>query len=269
MSEKENEAKAIEFLYEYAITKKEFETLEPDLAAAVSVACYAYSEVNALMRLYLFSVHDHADNDVIDSMGAIQSNVLLRAWSAKLFEFADFVELKKHNKTKSNILITLANAARKEFEPLKKDSAYQTVRALRNEATSHYSLEPAKKNLAFLGQRAALSIVQHKMGGNSFNPLGEEVMFIGRMNRAAKHLQTKEDKVLFHKQWFDWNLKATKWLGKVQAQFAKKIIFEKFPDRRARRLMHYIPQQMVGEVGESKTPLFCRASEYNRAKEEK
>lgn len=269
MSKRDDETDAIEFLWEYSVTKEEFDTLEPDLAAALSIVCYAYSEVNALMRLYLFSIHNHVGSDVVDTMGEIQKNTLLRIWSAKLFELADFMELKKYSKTNNQELVALACVARKLFAPLKKDAAYQTVRLIRNEATSHYALAPAKKNLEFVGEGAALSIIQHKIGGNSFNPLGEEVMFIGRMNRAAQHLDTKEKRIEFHKQWFNWNVEATKWLSKVQTQFAKKILFEKFPDRRAYKRMYWIPQQMVGEIGESKTPLFCRAHEYNKAKAKK
>lgn len=269
MSKRVDEIDAIEFLWEYSVTKEEFDTLEPDLAAALSIICYAYSEINALMRLYLFSTHDHVGSDAIDSMGEIQKNTLLRVWSAKLFELADFMELKKYSKTNNQELIALALDAKNLFEPLKKDAAYQTVKLIRHEATSHYALAPAKKNLEFVGEGAALSIIQHKMGGNSFNPLGEEVMFIGRMNRAAQHLDTKEKRIEFHEQWFNWNVVATKWLGRVQAQFARKTLLEKFPDRRARKRMYWIPQQMVGEIGESKTPLFCRVHEYNKVKAKK
>jgi len=269
MQKSDRENKAIEFLMEYSVTKQEFDALGRDLAAALSIVSYACSEVNVLMRLYLFSIHDPTGKDVVDSMGEIQKNTLLRVWSAKLFEFAEFLELKKRSETDNEMLRDLSASARKLFTSLEEDSAYKAVMAIRHEATSHYTLSAARKNLKHLGDNAALSIVQHKMGGNSFNPLGEEVMFIGRMNRAANKCDTKEDKIKFHNQWFDWNVRATKWLGKVQAEFVKCILFDKYPDRKARKQMYWIPQQMVGEIGESKIPLFCRAHEYNRRKERK
>lgn len=262
----DREVKAIEYLVEYTISKKEFDELDPDLAAASAIVSYAYSEINTLMRLYLFSCHDLIDDDVIDSLNFMQRQVLLRTWSAKLFEFADFLELKKYSKTNNEILKELAKSARKSFEKLKADSAYKTVRSIRHEATNHYALSPAKKNLEHIGKSPSLSLYMHKVGGNSFFPLGEEVMFVGRMNRAAGKGSSKEEIHEAYKKWLDWNLQATQWLNNVHSQFMNKILLEKFPDRKALRRNYWIPMDMVGEVGEIKTPLFVRSDEYLKAK---
>lgn len=265
----DREVKAIEYLVEYSISKKEFDDLDPDLAAASAIVCYAYSEINTLRRLYLFSTHDLIDNDVIDSMNFMQRQVLLRVWSAKLFEFADFLELKKYSKTNNETLKGLAKSARQSFEMLKADDAYKTVRLIRNEATNHYALSPAKKNLAHIGKSPLLSLCMHEIGGNSFFPLGEEVMFIGRMNRIAGKGSTKEEISEVYKKWLSWNILATKWLNEVHSLFLSKILMEKFPDRKALRRNYWLPMDMVGEVGEIKTPLFVRTDEYNKTKKKK
>lgn len=259
--------KAIEHISEYKISKGDLALLDEDAAAAVAVTCFAATEINALMRLYLVSTHDFIENDVIDTANAIQRSVLLRIWSAKLFEFSKFIELSgKDNKTKNAELISLANEAQEKFVDLKQAEIYPLVRSIRNETTNHYSLRPARKNLLHVADNANLTLYMHKIAGNSFYPLGEEVMFTGRINRYGSDGISKEEKMKLYGDWLDWNLTASNWLGDVHYSFVKKLILDRFPDKHAAKKDHWIPPEMVGEAEENQTPLFIRTEIYDRKK---
>lgn len=256
------ENKALIKLIEYRFTKDEFDELHEDIRAGLAITCYAASEVNSLMKLYIFANHKFINDGIVDLANYLQRNVILRTWSAKLFEFSEFITLsQKFNKTKNEQLQAICLGATKSFDILRSRNGYETARFLRHEAANHYSLQAARKNLDYVSINAKLSFYLHEMTGNSFYPMGEEVMFIGRMNRGSKHIITKEEKIAFHKDWYDWNIAATKWLDQVQSEFVKKIIIQKFPDRFAQEMTVYLPLEMVGESKDTLTPVFLRKSD--------
>lgn len=258
--------KAIEYLTEYKLSLADLEDLHEDLSAALAVTCYAVSEINTLMRLYIFSSHQVIDNEVIDAASMIQRGVLLRTWSSKLFEFSEFIHLNgKHNKTKNVDLIELAKQAQKSFEQLKQEKGFDLVRNIRHEASNHYCLNPARKNLKHLSPTSKLSFYLHEKNGNSFFPMGEEVMFIGRINRHATSETTKEEKSQLYNTWMNWNLMASNWLGEVHHLFVKRLVLERFSERKAERKDYWIPPTMVGEVGEIITPIFIRTNNHNKS----
>ena len=58
--------KAIEFLYEYKVTGKEMERLDDDVRAALAITSFAVTEINTLMKCYIFSTHGRIDDELID-----------------------------------------------------------------------------------------------------------------------------------------------------------------------------------------------------------
>jgi len=81
---------AIEYFVELEMRWKEFDPLSDDEKAALSIVCFAVTEVNALMRMYAFAEHHFTGKAAIDYGMLAQSHSLLRSWSAKLFEVSEF-----------------------------------------------------------------------------------------------------------------------------------------------------------------------------------
>ncbi|UWR58502.1 hypothetical protein [Phaeobacter inhibens] len=257
--------KAIEYITEYRLTWGEFNSIPEDQRAALSVASYAVSEINTLARLYMLSWQNVEGNEVVDQFIFQQSNVLLRLFSAKIFEFSQLVNLKdKDNKTSDEIVRGLFQDANREFDKLKARKGYKLAMFVRHEASSHYRLKPARENLASVSENARLSLCVHKHNANTVHPLGEESMFIGRLNRADKAANTKEEKIELHKEWYQWNLDATDWVNNTFEQLVQKVVLNRFPKKSARRNPHWVEPKLVAELEEVKIPVFLR---LNRRKE--
>ena len=51
---------AIEYLNEFKLTKKDLSILDDEVVAAIAVLCFAVTEINSLMRLYIFSASERS-----------------------------------------------------------------------------------------------------------------------------------------------------------------------------------------------------------------
>lgn len=145
-----------------------------------------------------------------------------------------------------------------QFETLKSIRGYKLARWVRHESTNHYTLKAARNNLEFVSERANYNLYLHKLNGNSFYPMGEEVMFVARMNRAGANFSTREEGAEGLKLWFDWNIEANKWLHKAHSRFLKELVLDSRPKEAARKKSYWFKPELVGEAGEPRIPLFYR-----------
>ena len=86
-------------------------------------------------------------------------------------------------------------------------------------------------------------------------------MFIGRVNRLAPSGSSKEEKLRSYDAWMQWNYKATVWLGDVHHVFVSELLLKHFPNKKAQKRAHWVPENMVGEVENVKTPIFLRTKD--------
>jgi hypothetical protein len=96
--------------------------------------------------------------------------------------------------------------------------------AIRHEVANHYTLKAAKKNLRFISPEADLSLYVHELRGNSFYPMGEEVIFAGRLNRHLSGSAADIPPSDAFDEWLDWSLKATNLANKVHFELVKALI---------------------------------------------
>ncbi len=252
-------SKAIEHFFEYPINWARIQQLPEDQQAAIAVLSYAVSEANALSRLYIFNSHNMIDEEAIDCATSIQRFLLLRIWSAKLFEVEEFLKLGGTKKeSKDEDLLELATDALENFSKLRSTEAYPIVRNIRHEATNHYSFKAAKDNLKHVSKNANCSMYLHELSGNSFYPMGEEVMFIGRINRHGASLATKEQKSEQLESWMNWNLGANRWLAQTHYSFINRLIIEPDGRKPAQKRSYWIPPEMAGSREERMAPIFLR-----------
>ena len=214
---------AIEHFWEITVTPEELKKLPEDQQAIIAILCFAVSEVNSLARLYIFNSHDLVGEDAIDSAAFIQRLLLLRTWSSKLFEIRQCLsKIAKQKQTHDSEVLRLVGEALARFEEINDPVATPIVRDIRNGLANHYSFADAKRNLKHVKPSAVCNFYIHKMNGNSFYPLGEEVMFMGMMNRHAKRDDTLQAMELFD-EWMQWNLLANGWLSKTHVEFVVQL----------------------------------------------
>lgn len=251
--------KAIEKIVEIPVFLEDLEPLSVDEKALLALASYAATESNTISKLYLFSTHKMTGDEVVDSAISIQIMVLLRYWSAKLFEFFESIsEIAGARGTSEENVIRLANESFEAFSQLEDSRGYEIARAIRHEATNHYSFKAAKKNIVHVSERANCKLFLHKKDGNSWYPFGEEVMFSGRINRAGASLKTKEEKQKTLEDWLEWNLVATRWANKTYELIAKDLVLRRLPNRRPREKILWLDPELVGNIEGRKTPVFLR-----------
>lgn len=255
---------AIESYLEINLKWKHLDALSVDQKAALAIVCFAVTEVNSLSRLYLFSQHPHAGEDAIDFAIMAQTNSLLRSWSAKLFEFSDFLTFKdRSNRTDDEKIRKIAAESLEDFAKLLEGNGYNTARALRHEATNHYLLGPVRKNLPYVSESATTTFFLHRKNGSSVYPIGDEVVFAARLNRIGASFDTYEQRVALYKEWFDWNLAATKWLHAVHLRFfvdlVKPILLRN--GIASRRRDYWIDPSLVGSIDGPRIPIFFRGTE--------
>ena len=257
-----SETFAIEYLHELEFRWKDFDALSDDQKAAFSIACFAVSEVNALTKIYAYSQHELTGQTAIDYGVMIQSHSVLRSWSAKLFEFSEFIYFRgRDNRTTDATLLSISKRHVETFKKLRDDKGYSAARYLRHETTNHYLLSPVRKNLEFVSENANCNFYVHQMTGNSYYPMGDEVVFAARMSREGGHSGTVEEKLRVYKNWWQWNLAATTWLHGVHFDLYNELIKPIAKTKFARRKDYWISPSLVGTPEERKIPLFMRRQE--------
>lgn len=255
-------SKAIVHLDEIKFTWEEMKKIPDDHVAALAVLSYAVSETNALSKIYLCQSHDYIGEKAVDSASNIHRFLVIRNWSSKLFEIVEFLRFGgKKPETTDKKLRKLSTQALLRFEEISNNEGYEVAKAIRHEATNHYSFEAAKKNLESVHNSADCTMYLSKQSGNCFYPLGEEVMFHARLNRRWRNVKTKKEKDDLFNQWLAWNLAANSWLAETHAKFSDELLFRVTGKNEATPKKYWVSKAFVSRNTERLTPIFFERPE--------
>lgn len=245
---------------EFPLSMDTLRKLPEDQVAALAVLSFAVSEANALQRIFLSQSHGYTGEKLIDEVMNVQKFVILRTWSSKLFEVREFLQslcgIKRS--TKDGVLYDLANQAIDDLERTTNTEGYRVARDIRNESSNHYLLEAARKNLPHVHSDALCNIYIHQHSGNDFFPLGEAVMFHGRLHRRWKNDSSLEERKRKFGLWIDWCIDASSSFDRSHARFANAIIFEPLGRNRFHRKTYWVSESLVGHPMERLTPVVFR-----------
>ena len=162
----------------------------------------------------------------------------------------------KRDFKKSSKVQELAQEALSEFEKICTGSGYETARDIRNESASHYSFSAAKKNLDHTPSEMNCNLYLADQNGNEFFPLGEAVMFHGRLNRRWKTAVSKEQREELFLEWLNWNLNANSWLRKTHARFMSEFVFEALGRNKAVKKHYWVDPDLAGNWKDRLTPIY-------------
>ncbi len=256
--------KEIEHFEEVRITADSLTKLPEDQKAIVSLLSFAVNEINILKNLYLFTAHDYVDQDLIDGLLLSREFLILRTWSAKLFEVEKcLTKIVNKRQTHDAKVLNLCQQALANFSSINGANTrpvYPIIRNIRNWVANHYSFDEAKQNLKHVTPSNNCKFYLHKMNGNSHYPIGDEVMFLGIMNRhCAGH--GKRDAGDLMKSWMEWNLEADNWLATTHAKFTEELVFKNDASMTSRKVSCWIPPELVGTQDGQKAPILYRKAE--------
>jgi len=251
--------KAILKLDEYLVSKSDLDGLSDDQQAAFAVLCFAVSELNSLARMYLFSSQKLNEQGEIIAALAIQSNLLIRTISSKLFEIREFLEFKgKYNKTSDSKLLEFGKNATQRFAAIGEGVGYDFAVKLRHEASFHYHLKPARKRLKWVSSDALRSLYLHKLKGNSFYPFGEEALFIGLINESISSLDEVPKAQELIEAWANWSTSASGLVNELFDEFVTNFILSLNPDRKSFEKVYWVDPELIGTLVSTKTPAFIK-----------
>jgi hypothetical protein len=254
-----SEVKALEKITVFPLRWSDLEALTEQQKAALAIVSFAVTEINCLMRLYLFSTHDLTGDDIVDYSILAQSGVILRTWSSKLYEISTFLRFSdSFNKTDDDVLKRLGKESLESFEEIQKKSGYTSARNFRNEVSNHYSLAAVTKNLKHVPNHVNCNMYLHKMNGNSYFPMGDDVVFIGRLNRQGESGTSIENERSLYEEWMRWNSEATRWLNDVHLRFVLELVINRLPGRVANEKLLWLDQKLAGNPSDLKIPIFLR-----------
>lgn len=245
---------------EFPISVENLRSLPGEHVAAMAALEYAVSEVNALRRVFLSQSHVYTGDRVIDEAMSIQRLVILRTWSSKLFEAKEFLGSLCGKKPVSidQRLNDLASEALLSLAASESSEGYEVARDVRHEASNHYPFEVARKNIEYIHKDALLSMFVHEHVGNDFFPMGEAVMFHGRLHRRWKNVPSLEERRRKFKLWIDWCIELTDKLIASHAKFASVLIFGALGRNTLYQRNFWVPEETVGHPLNSLTPVFFR-----------
>ncbi|WP_162820336.1 hypothetical protein [Microvirga calopogonii] len=125
---------------ELRFTKKELRTLDRNIFSLVVGSSVAANDVAVLSRLAIFHGHRKTDSEVVKTYIGVNSLIIFRLLSAKVYEYIYFIDgyAKRLRRSKSQNLSHFLEKA-EEFLELKNDPEYATVKELRNNITHHLS----------------------------------------------------------------------------------------------------------------------------------
>jgi hypothetical protein len=249
--------KAIVQFDEFKLPLSTIRQLPKDHVAALAIFGYAVSELNTMARLFLSQSHQETGQRVIDEIIKAQKLVVLRAWSSKLFEVREFLLsiCGKKSQTSDVELKLLATKAIDALDKLSSTDGYKAANDIRHEAAHHYSFEAAKKNLAHLPDDALCDVIIHQNRGNDFFPLGEYLMFHGRLRRRWKTVHNLARMQVEFEVWLKWCMEAKSSIEDSHAMFVNALLFNKLGRNAFQKKTYWVPETLVGHPFDHLTPV--------------
>lgn len=254
----------IEYFHSVSLTKADIDQLGPENLSYLSTVLFAANELFVFQKILSSNIKTPKQRDTeILTLSFIQQSTILRTLSAKVLEFIKLFEdqNKIWKRGGFNDEIERMRSHTAQLLSLKGSKFYQFTKEMRNSLINHYLVSATLKNLNYVSENADYSFYLHQELGNSFFPIGEEVVFFGFVNRHFGddgEVNSFEEKSVFIKEWVDWVLEALKWANNVVETFSIFIILEKLGGKIAKRKPLFIDPEIVADIHKFRSPLIFR-----------
>ncbi len=245
-------------LAELRFSDSDIEVIGEDTYAFIATFAYAIDEIAVFHKLLIQAMGPHPKDDTLLQLYAIQQNTITRVLSAKIIEVIKlFGEYKSYLKTENDERkLSALSPSIKKLHMITSSPSFKVSQRMRNKVTNHYVFEESKKNLQRgLSPNASRSLFLHEKQGNSFSPMGEEVVFLGRFWRYFDEETRLEGNLDRVHEWTAWNQDAAKWAIKTFNQFIIWIHANELPDKYLLPSHHYLEMSLHSEFDESPLPI--------------
>jgi hypothetical protein len=213
----------------------------------------AVSEISVLLRLTLLAANAYKHvgrEDAVRRLSVVDLLVSERLLSAKLFEYLKLVDdyLKKADRKEKEAGRRLVGEAVTSVLLLREAGGFHMAEWLRNNLTNHILVSEIERFLDDIPDARVFPSFLNEKEGNSRYAIGEEVAMAGKLNQQGEPLAILEE-------WRDWMHDACTKVFELHSEFMIHVIEEFFPEKRLRRKRVVVPDELIGELDKSCTPI--------------
>lgn len=255
----------IEKLVEIRFSKDDIDAIGTKDFAFLSITLFAANEIFVFYKYMASNIYKKdLVEPQIQALATIQQAVILRIMSAKLFEFIELYEAQHKKWMRSGASAEMDRFAdrTKELSEIKSGQFYDLTKRMRNKITNHYAVDDIVGNINYIDSLANLTAQMHEEQGNSFFPIGEEVVFIGLMNKYMSKesgLTTFEEKRSFTENWIAWTLKAARWVSATTYDIIRYYVIERLQKKGRVKTFHLDPK-LIADVTSHRAPIMLRSN---------
>jgi hypothetical protein len=250
----------IEHVYVFQLRLSELSPLSKSEKAALAVLCFVVSELNVLRKVSLFSMFSDEMPKDVRPAAAIQRNLFLRTMTAKLFEFLRLVEKKVAQSAQSDRVKEVLQGFSAEISDARTGIGFTIAKKIRNKMANHFDFEEVERTIDHCEASTDCSFYLTEANGNSYYPMGDDVVFASGVNRAIAEsgLTVSFSEAL--DEWMDWTIKLSVLADSIHVALFEKLILPLNPDHMARQRPQWLPSDLVAYHPGFRLPIFIRVS---------
>ena len=242
-------------LGELILSREDLEKMPDEELAFLATLCFAVDEIGVFERLLVQTLGSRPKSEELQNAYAIQQLTLMRVLNAKVFEAFNILEqykrmLKRSKQAESLKFLESYDSA---WSVLRDSELYKVAKEIRDKSTNHYLPSETLKNLPYYPEVLRPKIYFHGSSGNSFHPIGEELVFIAKFSRELggyENVQGGLDK------WIEWGIESGRFIKKLQQEYLLWLYKNSFPNWRLRKKTPYLEPEFVGFHKKSVLPVF-------------
>lgn len=242
-------------LGELVLTQEHIGHLSDEEVSFIATLCFAVDEISVFERLLVQTMNGLPRSEEMLQLHTMQQLTIMRVMNAKVLEalkiFNQYKTMLERSGKKRQL--DFLRQYNEEVEKIRTHPAFETAQEIRNTSTNHYTPSETKKNLKFHTKNQDLKMYFHENNGNSFHPIGEDLVFIAKL---AREMGSREKVADGLDGWIGWGLKASKFLKKAQQEYLIWLATESVPNWRLTKKTPYLEAKFSGVLGETTLPLY-------------
>jgi hypothetical protein len=243
-------------------TTRELRGLPPAHAAYFVISCLAINEIAVIQKVLLMALNTRTltqplSESALQEIAYAQTAIIERNLGSKVIEYIKMTD--KHNKLcrkkgENGALRSFLDEAKTTTSRLKGEPGYELALWYRNKVTSHYDVAEINSLIQSgdLGSDSdAHPIYLHKLNGNSFYIIGEQVVLAKLSEYGAPPLERI-------RSYEDWVLSACEAVVKLHQAFCIALTKTYFPTKQARTFPIAPAPHLVGGVRDVCLPILWK-----------
>ncbi len=241
------------------ITTNELKGLPPLIGGFLVLSSFAIDEITQLHKIQVGTLPNRTTEDeTAGMMVAIQQNAVLRNLNTKLYEYNEVLK-DTQNLSRSEGLTDLSDffaGFSADLKTIRKGVGFKIAEFIRNKFASHFSISEAKKALMDRNSNDVHVLLPDQTRGNSFHPLGEEILFYSVFNNADLTTDKMTPRASTD-AWISWILNSSEKFQNIHGKFLIFVFRKYFPNRSYEKIFVQMDRDRhIGTLRKTSIPIW-------------